>query len=130
MPQTSNILVIDQHPAIVDLLGDILTEEGYTVSTARDDAGALAVLAHDTPALILLDVGHNGRRGMEVIEHMRATGLMTLPIVAMTTALHDIAPEFVPEAVEFLAKPFEIDTLLNCIARYVQPRPAVLASCV
>jgi DNA-binding NtrC family response regulator len=128
MPQTS-ILIIDQHPAIGDLLGDILTEEGYTVSTARDDSAALAVLAHETPALILLDVGHNGRRGNEVIEHVRALGLKTLPIVAMTTAPHDLAPEFVPGVVEFLAKPFEIDTMLNCIARYVQPRAAVLASC-
>jgi CheY-like chemotaxis protein len=127
MLQTSSILIIDQHPAIADLLEDILTEAGYTVATVRDDAAALVALAHDTPQLILLDVGHNGRRGIEVIEYLRAAGLAAVPIVAMTTAPHDVAPEFVPGAVECLSKPFEIGTLLDCIARYIQPaQPALL----
>ena len=126
VPQTGSILIIDQHPAMVDVLGDILTEEGYTVSTVADDAATLVVLVQDTPALILLDVGYNGRRGIQVIEYMHTMGLKALPIVALTTAPHEVTPEFVPGVVECLPIPFEIDTLLDCIARYVQPVEVVL----
>jgi CheY-like chemotaxis protein len=128
MLQTSSILVVDQHPAIAAVLEDILTEAGYSVSTVRDDAAALGALAHLRPALILLDVGHTGRRGIEVIEHVRAMGLKSLPIVAMTTAPYDLGPDFVPGAVECLPKPFEINILLDCIARYVQPFAVAVAS--
>jgi two-component system response regulator MtrA len=125
--KNGSILIIDQHPAIADVLGEILTEEGYTVTTAHEDAAALVALAEHTPGLILLDVGHNGRRGIPVIEYVHAIGLKPLPIVALTTAPHDIAPEMVPGMVECLAIPFEIDTLLACVARYMQPFSAAQA---
>jgi len=128
MLQTSSILVIDQHPAIAGVLEDILTDAGYSVSTVRNDADARLALAHHPPALILLDVGHTGMRGIPVIEHVRTLGLATLPIVAMTTAQSDVAPEIVPGVVECLAKPFNLDDLLACVARYVQPHTAAPAA--
>jgi DNA-binding response OmpR family regulator len=57
MPPTGSILIVDHEPTIVDLLVEILTDEGYIAYTAPDGAGALAAIACHPPALILLGVG-------------------------------------------------------------------------
>jgi two-component system OmpR family response regulator len=121
---TSKILIIDHEPLIAELLINLLTEAGYTACAATDDAGALFAIARHSPALLLLDVGHNSRHGIKVIEHIHAVGLATIPLVVMTTAPRDVAPLLTPGVVESLAKPFNIDALLACVARYVQPLTA------
>ena len=71
--QTGSILIIDQEPIIVDLLVEILTDEGYIAYTAPDGVGALVAIARHPPVLILLDVGRRGLRGAALIE-IRARG--------------------------------------------------------
>jgi DNA-binding response OmpR family regulator len=44
-----------------------------------------------------------------------------IPIVVMTTAPRDTVPLLGLGAAECLAKPFDLDELLSCVARYVQP---------
>jgi CheY-like chemotaxis protein len=129
MHQTGSILIIDNDSAIADLLVESLTDEGYVVYSAPDGADALGAIACHPPALILLDVGHTGMRGVEVIEHVRQTFLATLPIVVMTTAPRCAAALLVSAALECLAKPFDLDDLFACVARYVQLPTAVPASC-
>jgi DNA-binding NtrC family response regulator len=116
-----SILVVDREPTIVDLLVEILTDEGYAVHAARDTAGALAAIARSAPALILLDVGYLGLRGAGLLEPVRAASPAAMPIVVMTTAPRAAVPLLVPGTIECLAKPFDLDALLDCVARYVQP---------
>jgi DNA-binding response OmpR family regulator len=122
---TSSILVVDYEPTIADLLVEILTDEGYIAYTVPDSVGALVALARHPPALILLDVGRPSMRDAELIEHMRAAVLATTPMVLMTTTPRDAALLLVLGAVECLAKPFDLDELLACVARYVRPDQAV-----
>ena len=130
MPPTGSILIVDHEPTIVDLLVEILTDEGYIAYTAPDGAGAFAAIARHPPTLILLDLGRPGSRIAELIEQVRAAGLATMSIVLMTTEPRDAAPLLVLGAVECLAKPFDFDKLLACIARYMQPAQAVeLSAC-
>jgi CheY-like chemotaxis protein len=123
--RTGSILVVDHEPAIVDLLVEILTDEGYVAYAAPDGAGALAAIAHPAPALILLDTPMPGMSGAALIARVRASGLATVPIVVMTTAPGDAAPLLAQESIECLAKPFNLNDLLACVARYVQPDQAV-----
>lgn len=118
---TGSILVVDREPTIVDLLVEILTDAGYIAYTAPDGAGARVAIARHRPALILLDVGHPGMNGAALIEHVCAADPAIIPIVLMTTAPCDAAPLLVLGAGECLAKPFNLDELLACVARYVQP---------
>ncbi len=120
-----SILVVDSEPTIVELLVDILTNEGYAVHSAPDGAGALAAIARYAPALILLDVGYLGLRGAGLLEPVRAASPAAMPIVLMTTAPRAAVPLLVPGTVECLAKPFDLDALLECVARYVRPMQAV-----
>jgi len=100
-----------------------LTDAGY-VAYSAPPGEALAVIARHPPALVLLDVGCPGMRGVELLAQVRAAGLATMSIVVMTTAPRAVAPLLIPVSIECLAKPFDLDDLLSCVARYVQPLTA------
>jgi DNA-binding response OmpR family regulator len=121
MPSVGSILIIDQEPTIVALLVEILTDAGYVAYSAPDGTGALTAIAHLPPALVILDMGHPSRRGAELLEAIRAVVLATTPIVVMTTEPCDAAPLLALGAIACLAKPFDLNELLACVARTVQP---------
>jgi len=122
--RTGNILVVDHEPTIADLLIEILTDAGYIAYSMPPGAPALAAIARYSPALLLLDVQWLDRDGAALIAQVRAVGSATMPIVVLTTAPRAIAPLIVPESIELLAKPFDLDDLLVCVARHVRPAQA------
>ena len=125
MLRTETILVVDDDPAIAALIAEVLTDEGYTARLAYDAASALAVIAAQVPALILTDLLLPGMSGLELLRMVRARGHADLPIILVTTAADRAAD--LTDAAAFLAKPFDIDELLACVARYVSPRPISMA---
>jgi DNA-binding response OmpR family regulator len=118
---TGSILIIDREPTIAELLVEILTDAGYVVYTAMDGASGRVAIARLRPALIVLDLGRPGRHGTALIEELCAGNPARIPIVVMTTAPRDAAPLLGTWAGECLAKPFDLDAVLACVARYVQP---------
>ncbi len=50
------VLIVDDELAILDLLRDVLEDEGYTVVTATDGLSALELVHTEQPALILTDI--------------------------------------------------------------------------
>ena len=56
MNEQAKVLVVDDTPANVKLLADLLAIKGYAVATARSGEEALAQVAAERPDLILLDV--------------------------------------------------------------------------
>jgi CheY-like chemotaxis protein len=125
MPRTGSILVVDNEPTIVDLLVEILTDEGYVAYSAPNGADALASIARHPPGLILLDMQMSDMSAAELIAQVRVSGLATLPIVLLSTVSLHATPLLVPGHIECLDKPFDLDDLLACVARYVQPAQAV-----
>ena len=125
MPRTGSILVVDNEPTIVDLLVEILTDEGYIAYSAPNGADALALIARHPPALILLDMQMSDISAAELIVHLRLGGLATLPIVLLSTVSLQATPQLILGRIECLDKPFDLDDLLACVARYVQPAAAV-----
>jgi CheY-like chemotaxis protein len=125
MPRTGSILVVDREPTIVDLLVEILTDEGYVAYSAPSGADALASIARHPPALMVLDMQMSDISAAELIAQLRVGGLATLPIVLLSTVSHHAAPLLIPGRIECLDKPFDLDDLLACVARYVQPVSSV-----
>jgi DNA-binding response OmpR family regulator len=124
MIQYQYILVIDDDPVIGDTLAEMLTDEGYIVSSVATRASAQStILVAPRPALCLVDVGRND---LAVLEQLRTHGFAQVPLVAMTTskphAAHARAAGFA-----CLDKPFDLDELLACVARYVIPQPLSIA---
>ena len=87
MSAPAKILVVDDTPANVKLLGDLLASKGYQVSTAANGEEALAKVAAEKPDLVLLDVMMPGMSGYEVCRRIRSEPATALLPVVMCTSL-------------------------------------------
>jgi two-component system, OmpR family, KDP operon response regulator KdpE len=75
------LLVVDDEPPIRRLLRTSLGAQGYRILEAGTGQGALALLAHETPEVMLLDLGLPDLDGLEVIRRVRASGMNVAIIV-------------------------------------------------
>src|SRR5512137_1932416 len=69
---TEEILVVDDTPASLRLLTELLAKEGYRIRPASDGALALKSVAAKAPDLILLDVSMPDMDGYEVCRRLKA----------------------------------------------------------
>ena len=83
----AKILVVDDTPANVKLLSDLLSLKGYRVCTATNGEEGLAQVAKEKPDLVLLDVMMPGISGYEVCKKIRENPETALLPVVMCTSL-------------------------------------------
>ncbi|HJZ46369.1 MAG TPA: response regulator transcription factor [Roseiflexaceae bacterium] len=76
------ILIVDDEPTIVEVVGLYLQREGFRVVTAADGAAALSMVEQQRPDLVVLDLMLPGLGGLEVTRRLRASG--ALPIIVLT----------------------------------------------
>lgn len=114
----ADILVVDDHCEITDLVVEALSDEGYAVRVAHDGLTALTVIDRHPPDLLILDVAMPVMRGDQVVQQLRNAGRHSLPIILMTA---DRTPERYGELAisDLLRKPFDIGSLLRLVARHV-----------
>lgn len=110
----SRILIVDDEPAVADLIEAVLVGEGYTVAIARDGAQGLLLARDWRPDLILMDVMLPGVDGGTAIKRLKSDReTADIPIVAMSAGRTiRRQSEDLAEADAALAKPFDIDALL------------------
>ena len=115
MSGPAKILVVDDTPANVKLLADLLTVKGYSVVTAASGEEGLKRVAEDRPDLVLLDIMMPGMNGYEVCRAIRADPAAGILPVVMVTSL-DPAQERIKGleagADDFLTKPVNQAELL------------------
>jgi class 3 adenylate cyclase len=87
MSDPSRVLVVDDTPANVKLLADLLAVKGFGVSTATNGEEGLAKIASDHPDLVLLDVMMPGLSGYDVCRRVRADPATALLPVVLVTSL-------------------------------------------
>ena len=112
---TWRILVVDDQPANVKLLQQLLTMTGYEVITASSGPEALVKVPKDRPDLILLDVVMPGMSGYEVCRAIRQDPATALLPIVMVTALDPIEERvngIEAGADDFLSKPINQAELL------------------
>jgi DNA-binding response OmpR family regulator len=121
-----DVLVVDDDPAIVELVVEVLTEEGYAVRSAGDGLQGLQAIIEAPPALLLLDIQMPAMSGVELARRVRAAGY-GFPIVIITATPRLAEPLLMLERVEYLAKPFALEMLFDYAARYVWRASALSA---
>jgi diguanylate cyclase (GGDEF)-like protein len=110
----STILVVDDEPAIVDVLEDHLQSEGYDTCHAYSGEEALASLANFVPDLVILDVMLPGMNGYEVCRIMQADVRFNhIPVIMLTaqSGTPDRVMGYQRGADDYITKPFEPDEL-------------------
>ena len=107
------ILIVEDDPAILTGLEDLLAGEGFDVRTARDGKTALRAWQSEKPALILLDVMIPEKSGLDVCREIRLKDALT-PIVMLTAKGRETDKVVGLElgADDYVVKPFGIGELL------------------
>jgi two-component system, OmpR family, response regulator MtrA len=113
----ARILVVDDDPAIRQLLTDVLEMEGYEVTLAVDGIAAVRAVKGASPDFVVLDVMMPGLDGFEVLSTIRAQGGEPVPVLMLTAAAEaDADARAWANGVDFyLAKPFSPDAILDLI---------------
>jgi CheY-like chemotaxis protein len=116
------ILIVDDEFDIVDVLGDLLTAEGYQVVTAANGREGLTRLRDAPVDLVLLDCMMPVVDGPEMLRMMREDErLLDIPVIMMSAAEMRRRVQALGCSA-FLKKPFDLNTLLETIARFVDDR--------
>jgi formate hydrogenlyase transcriptional activator len=115
VPNAATILVVDDTPANVGVLLELLGREGFTVLVARDGESALDQVHAAQPDLILLDVVMPGIDGFETCRRLKADAATSgVPVIFMTgrSESHDRMEGFRAGAADYVVKPLQHEEVL------------------
>jgi DNA-binding response OmpR family regulator len=106
------VLVVDDEPKIVEVVGDYLRSAGFSVTTAADGHGAVAAALAEPPDLVVLDLGLPGLDGLDVARELRRAS--SVPIIMLTARGTETDRVLGLElgADDYLVKPFSPRELL------------------
>jgi len=115
------VLVVDDDPAMLKLIRVLLEDEDYRVITTSGDA-VLSVAPTLRPDVILLDVRMPGTGGVGLSRQLRENPeTQHIPLIALTADLaRGIREGMIAD--EWLGKPFNLDSLYEGVARWVEKR--------
>lgn len=119
---TQRILYIDDNPANLDLVKEILSFEDYEVLMALNGDEGLRVARQHHPDLVLCDLMMPGISGSEVTEKLRAdAATRDVPIIMLTADYNQshYRESFEAGANGYLTKPINRQRLLNTIREYL-----------
>jgi two-component system OmpR family response regulator len=110
---TTRVLVVDDEPAIAELVATALRYEGFEVESVGDGRRALEVVDAFRPALVVLDVMLPGIDGFEVQRRL-ADGGVRVPVLFLTAkdATEDKVHGLTIGGDDYVTKPFSIEELV------------------
>ena len=117
------LLIVDDTPQNLQVLGGILREQGYKLSVAQSGAQALEVAHRVLPELILLDVMMPEMDGFEVCRQLKADpATAEIPVIFLTakTEAEDVVRGFELGAVDYVTKPFNPPELLQRVQTHLE----------
>ena len=115
-----HVLVIDDDPAVLALLIQLLARDGYRVEVTADGTRGLDLVRSGRYAAVVLDHQLPGLTGLDVLDRMQADGLKT-PVIVLT-GRGDEEVAFAAAklgACRYLTKPFRPDELMQAIGTAV-----------
>jgi DNA-binding response OmpR family regulator len=110
--QNSKLLVIDDDPALCQLLKAVFSRVGVTIVAAHDGHQGVSMVQEERPDLVILDIRMPHLNGWETCRQIRS--ISNVPIIILT-ALHsegDIIRGLEAGADDFLSKPFSPSILI------------------
>tara|TARA_R100000027_G_scaffold67028_3_gene64296 strand:+ start:16341 stop:17477 length:1137 start_codon:yes stop_codon:yes gene_type:complete len=109
------VLLVDDQPRNLQLLGNALFKNGYDVALASSGPEALELIGESPPDLVLLDVMMPEMDGYEVCRKLKEEGLapdLEVIFVTAKTQKEDILQGFAAGGVDYITKPIQIPEVL------------------
>jgi DNA-binding response OmpR family regulator len=124
-----HILVVEDEAGFQTLLSEALSRAGHQVTAAYTGLEGLDLIRQQAFDLLLIDNRLPGLSGLALLQQLRAMG-QSVPVIIMT-AYADV-PIVVEamrlQAVDFLVKPFHLETLLPRVERYLRAAASARAA--
>lgn len=123
MNPTFQILIVDDNPHNLQLLGNTLKANGYYPLFAKSAHQAFKVLQEKTPQLILLDIMMPEIDGFEVCQRLKADdNTKDIPVIFLTAYAdkETIIQGFQLGAVDYVTKPFNTEELITRIQTHLK----------
>ena len=117
------VLIADDAASSRDLLRSILEASDYLVAEANDGEQVLEIIESFNPHLVILDLQMPRLDGYATAAALKKMpGLHRRPIIALTAAVTQTAPDRITEAgfSAYLVKPIRPGSLRQCVARLLQ----------
>lgn len=121
----ANILIVDDTPANLEVLGGMLKEHGYKVRQATSGEMALRTARNNAPELILLDIMMPGMDGFEVCRQLKADVMLRdIPVIFISALSEtmDKVKAFGVGGVDFVTKPFQFEEVEARVATHLALR--------
>ncbi len=117
----SKIVVIDDEPAMVEVISTLCRENGHQVNPFNSAERALEELTGIAPQVVIADIKMEKVTGFDVLQHVRRTLPQTAVILITAYASVEKAVEAMKlGAYDFVTKPFKIDELKFTIQRALE----------
>jgi CheY-like chemotaxis protein/two-component sensor histidine kinase len=124
--QRPTVLIIDDDPAMCELIERFLGSKGYNVVSAGDGSQGVALARDRQPAVITLDVIlPGGQTGWEVLGQLKSDSRTAQIPVVIITSLEDSRHGYALGAADYIVKAIEWDGLLRSIKRIAGISPPV-----
>ncbi|MCK5876004.1 MAG: response regulator [Candidatus Marithrix sp.] len=123
MPKKPLILIVDDTPANLNLLSDILKKCNFEILIVESGKEALETVAQKNPHLVLLDIMMQGMDGFEVCQQLKENPkTRDIPIIFMTSSSEqeDKIKGFKLGAVDYITKPFQTNEVLSRIRTHLK----------
>ncbi len=121
---SARILLVDDDPSILKLVGLRLSGAGYTVTSAESGEAAWSMIAASPPQLVITDLKMDGMDGLALFDAI-AQRHPGLPVIILTA--HGTIPDAVAATRRgvfgFLPKPFESQSLLEHVEQALRLAP-------
>ena len=119
----SSIMVVDDQPANLKLLEDLLTQQGHGVRSFPRGRLALEAAARNIPDLILLDINMPEMDGFEVCKRLKADEKLADVPVLFLSALNETQDKvnaFRSGGVDYITKPFQLEEVRARVETHLQ----------
>jgi len=112
-------LIVDDEPAILRLVSIVLRDLGCDTLAAPNAEAALELLQHEQPDLIITDVRMPSMDGSEFVRLIKNDKQLAATPVLLMSAYGEPRGH---RGDDFIAKPFDIETLTDFVTPYIQPK--------
>jgi two-component system OmpR family response regulator len=113
------VILGEDDPGLGELFTDALSREGYDVEICTDVKTSLARVAADPPSILVLDSALPPSGGLALVERLRKKGRLVFTVLLASAPDERLRKACLAlPRVEYLAKPFSIQELLQALSRF------------
>jgi DNA-binding response OmpR family regulator len=117
MTSKRRIMIVNDYPEFLDMMAEVLEEEGFEVLTLPKHQGAFEQIKAAQPDLVICDlILETAGAGLSLVDMLtldpQTTGVPVLVCSAATQYIREIAPSLDAKGILWLEKPFTLEQLM------------------